>query len=639
MPYTINLHLLDNKQIKVDMGGIPLGNENSYRIYQGEENATQFTIASKPTKYENADYYIIFINSQNKRAFLDDIIPEPIPDDGQLLTSNTFTLPIGMAVKGYGSISIYAIYNNLETGKTEKVPFQTLKVKIWETIDTWKDYATDLTTPATKEWVENYVDTAMAEIDLSGYYTKTQTDGLLEEKQDKITNSNLLSADLVDSTNTTNKFVSAGEKAQIGTNATDITALQSDKLDKKPDGTTDLIDSNNKINIPYLPDFVVGQMLNAGVITSLDGETATAELTTGGKSKLGVLSNTLILTNDTATPTGYLANENNYYTIGDNTGVKDGEVLRDNNLNLLKNTYNGYLTPDYAYYHGVTASKGQGTGTILLNGTANGSGIYTIRLGYINIVNGTTYTLSLYSEIPSGVSGSYVILLLSGGGTTVAQTRANTLTVSFTATADINNVEILLFYYGGQTYDNYLVKPAIYEGDLTANMPEYQPYLSMFAGLYFEVGDWLVATASGWGKIDNVDAVKSVNGKTGFVELGINDISGLHEAIDSKQDKLTHSTDTTSTSKTLTLTANTRYALGTLSALDITFPATANDGDTIIIEFISGSTATVLTRDETNAIYNFNSVSADVFVEFNAEFKISVGKWVVYSAETTYTAV
>ena len=169
MSYTINLHLLDNKQIKVDMGSIPLGNENSYRLMEHEENVSEFHIASKPTDYQNANYYVIFINSQGKRAFLDDIIPDPITDDGQLIIDDTFMLPIGMSVAGYGYIRIYAIKGN------ERIEFQPIKVKVWDTVDTWKDYVTELGTPATEKWVKDYVDTAMAEIDLSGYVEKTTT--------------------------------------------------------------------------------------------------------------------------------------------------------------------------------------------------------------------------------------------------------------------------------------------------------------------------------------------------------------------------------------------------------------------------------------------------------------------------------
>ena len=50
------------------------------------------------------------------------------------------------------------------------------------------------------------------EIDLSNYYNKTQTDALLSGKQANITSSNKLNADLVDDTNSTNKFVTSAEK-------------------------------------------------------------------------------------------------------------------------------------------------------------------------------------------------------------------------------------------------------------------------------------------------------------------------------------------------------------------------------------------------------------------------------------------
>ena len=45
-----------------------------------------------------------------------------------------------------------------------------------------------------------------------------------------------------------------------------------------------------------------------------------------------------------------------------------------------------------------------------------------------------------------------------------------------------------------------------------------------FAGIAFNVGDWLTATASGWDRIANTDAVQSVNGKTGAVVLNAADV-------------------------------------------------------------------------------------------------------------------
>ena len=61
-------------------------------------------------------------------------------------------------------------------------------------------------------------------------------------------------------------------------------------------------------------------------------------------------------------------------------------------------------------------------------------------------------------------------------------------------------------------------------------------------GLSFETGDWIVATDNSWQKIDNSDAVTSVNGKIGNVILTSADIDHngqtVETAIDSKQNKL-----------------------------------------------------------------------------------------------------
>ncbi len=53
-------------------------------------------------------------------------------------------------------------------------------------------------------------------------------------------------------------------------------------------------------------------------------------------------------------------------------------------------------------------------------------------------------------------------------------------------------------------------------------------------GYDFDPGDWVINSNGRWVKVDNVDSVKSVNGKIGIVELGIEDIPGLEDALDSK---------------------------------------------------------------------------------------------------------
>lgn len=130
MPNTINLRLLDNKNIIAERNNIPLAQENSYKIIAGEENATIFKIASKPEIYKNATFTITCTNSQGYN------VPIELQYDEEL--NEYFYLPKGMAVAGYGYINISCTYNN--GTKEEKVVWQSLKVKVWNTYESWKDY-------------------------------------------------------------------------------------------------------------------------------------------------------------------------------------------------------------------------------------------------------------------------------------------------------------------------------------------------------------------------------------------------------------------------------------------------------------------------------------------------------------------
>lgn len=130
MPNTINLRLLDNKNIIAERNNIPLAQENSYKIIAGEENATIFKIASKPEIYKNATFTITCTNSQGYN------VPIEILYDDTL--KEYFYLPKGMAVAGYGYINISCTYNN--GTKEENVVWQSLKVKVWNTYESWKDY-------------------------------------------------------------------------------------------------------------------------------------------------------------------------------------------------------------------------------------------------------------------------------------------------------------------------------------------------------------------------------------------------------------------------------------------------------------------------------------------------------------------
>ena len=53
-------------------------------------------------------------------------------------------------------------------------------------------------------------------------------------------------------------------------------------------------------------------------------------------------------------------------------------------------------------------------------------------------------------------------------------------------------------------------------------------------GYDFDAGDWVINSNGTWSKVDNVDAVKSVNGQTGIVELKIENIPDLRSELDQK---------------------------------------------------------------------------------------------------------
>lgn len=133
MPNTINLRLLDNKNIIAELNGIPLSQENSYKIIAGEKNATIFKIVSKPEMYKTATFTISCTNSQGYNVPIDILYDDTLKE--------YFYLPKGMAVAGYGYINISCLYNN--GTKEEKVVWLSLKVKVWNTYESWKDHVPD----------------------------------------------------------------------------------------------------------------------------------------------------------------------------------------------------------------------------------------------------------------------------------------------------------------------------------------------------------------------------------------------------------------------------------------------------------------------------------------------------------------
>lgn len=129
MPNIIELNLLENRSIVAKMQGIPLANENSYKIIAGEENATIFKVVSIPNQYADKSFTIEMVNAKGYG-----IEETPIVN----ITNYEFSLPVGMAVAGYSYILFRCKYT--ENGKQVVVPFQPLKIKVWNTIPQWQDF-------------------------------------------------------------------------------------------------------------------------------------------------------------------------------------------------------------------------------------------------------------------------------------------------------------------------------------------------------------------------------------------------------------------------------------------------------------------------------------------------------------------
>lgn len=121
---TIQVFLLDNKSIQTKINGYPYSYEGAYNIVAGDDNATEFEIASVPSKYAEFTITVAMTNSRGQT-----VLAPPIVD-------NKFTLPIGMAVAGYGQI-VFSAHGIDDDGNSVTANFLPLKIKVANTDANW----------------------------------------------------------------------------------------------------------------------------------------------------------------------------------------------------------------------------------------------------------------------------------------------------------------------------------------------------------------------------------------------------------------------------------------------------------------------------------------------------------------------
>lgn len=142
----------------------------------------------------------------------------------------------------------------------------------------------------------------------------------------------------------------------------------------------------------------------------------------------------------------------------------------------------------------------------------------------------------------------------------------------------------------------------------------------------WKVGDWAVYNGSVWEKIDNTDAVTSVNGYTGTVVLTASDVGATPATTGTS---ILYGNGTGGTSN-VTVGSGLTFAGGTLSASgggDVVGPSSATDNaiarfDTTTGKLIQNSVVTV---SDTGAVAGISHITDIDYVDFNTAYATALG--------------
>ena len=186
------------------------GNQTSYDL----DNGTGYSgnVARRDT---NGQVHVPQTPTANDHAtskkYVDDVVSTV--KSNAFINVNTTTYPTLNDFLASSGEEGYVYLYPINTSDITKGYYQ----YIWES-SAWQSLGTtkiDLSDYYTKTQTDNLLSN---KADKSTTYTKTETDTLLVAKQNTIDNSHKLSADLVDDANATNKFVSAQDKSDIASN-------------------------------------------------------------------------------------------------------------------------------------------------------------------------------------------------------------------------------------------------------------------------------------------------------------------------------------------------------------------------------------------------------------------------------------
>ena len=354
----------------------------------------------------------------------------------------------------------------------------TLKIQVVQTLPTQDISLTTIylvpkTTSGTNNIYDEYVYINNAwekigdtQIDLSNYYTKTQTDALLAEKQNNINNSNKLNADLVDDTNATHKFVTTSEKntwdgkqnalstaqlnavnsgvtsatvSQVTTNTNNISSLQTGKQDKLTAGTNITIDPNtNTISATGGSSITSINGLAGGSLTSpliiKGGDATTADKIALDHTQAGQITD-----EGTGTLFGFLSNNATTLTVGGNSyalnlrGTGTRPQYKGNNMALYSDvpTKTSQLTNDSGF---VTADTGATSVATSGSGNAVNGASYNPTTRVLTLLKNITVLTDVVNNLATDREGQVIIsngLLIQWGRSAIVGDN-KTISVTFT---------------------------------------------------------------------------------------------------------------------------------------------------------------------------------------------------------------
>ena len=324
-----------------------------------------------------------------------------------------------------------------------------------------------------------------------------------------------------------------------------------------PDQTVSLTGSGTTTITGTYPNFTIASADQyTGTVTSVDFAVPTGfslsgnPITTSGTITIGFASGYALPT--TAKQTEWDTAYTNRITTLTTTGSSGAATLSSNTLNIPNYTLSGL--------GGVPSTR-----TLTINGTGYDlSADRSWSVGTITALTGEV-TASGTGSVSATVTNSAVIgkvltgLNLTGGGTIAA---TDSILEAFGKVQNQISALVGSVQYEG-VWNASTNSPTITSS--TGNKGDY--YVVNVAGSTnidgitdWKIGDWIIFNGTTWDKVDNTDAVSSVNGFTGAVSLStshINEGTNLYFTNTRAQDAITLTTSGTSGSAT--------YSSGTLN--------------------------------------------------------------------------